>query len=510
MRKIEQLYFGPPGCGKTYTLMEVLRDLMVEDEIPPHQIGFCSFSRKAIQEARERAGSDLALTNKQTPHFRTLHSTCYHALKLNANQVMGSKDYKEIGRAMRHDLSFDADVDDSTGLTTTSNPYLRCIELARARQTDLEDEFRRMSNPNMYFSLLRQIDENIKIYKKENEKFDFADMLYLFAKGEGVPPEIDALIVDEAQDLTSLQWAVVRRLKQPAYRVYYAGDDDQAIHKWAGVEVSEFIDCTNSKVVLNQSYRVPRKVHSLAESIVCRIKDRYQKSWSPKEEEGSVSFNHSIWDLDLSQGSWTIMGRTNKLLQPIMKELSENGYLYEDSNGNTNISQSILTAKATWEDLVAGHAVNLNVIRELFEQMPKNNKILKRGAAVYLDTLDPEIPHTIDTLQQNDKFLATPNMPWFEVIKGVNNDTRAKFEAVLRREGSKGLSDPRIKVSTIHRMKGGEDDNIILLSDTSYAASKHGDIDDERRVFYTGVTRAKQNLHIIEPQTRVYFQELML
>jgi superfamily I DNA/RNA helicase len=204
------------------------------------------------------------------------------------------------------------------------------------------------------------------------------------------------------------------------------------------------------------------------------------------------------------------MGRTNKLLQPIMKELSENGYLYEDSNGNTNISQSILTAKATWEDLVAGHAVNLNVIRELFEQMPKNNKILKRGAAVYLDTLDPEIPHTIDTLQQNDKFLATPDMPWFEVIKGVNNDTRAKFEAVLRREGSKGLSDPRIKVSTIHRMKGGEDDNIILLSDTSYAASKHGDIDDERRVFYTGVTRAKQNLHIIEPQTRVYFQELML
>ncbi len=79
---------------------------------------------------------------------------------------MGSKDYKEIGRSMRHDLSFDADVDDSTGLTTTSNPYLRCIELSRARQTDLQDEFRRMSNPNMYFSLLRQIDENIKIYKK--------------------------------------------------------------------------------------------------------------------------------------------------------------------------------------------------------------------------------------------------------------------------------------------------------------------------------------------------------
>ncbi len=66
MRKIEQLYFGPPGCGKTYTLMEVLRDLMVEDEIPPHQIGFLFLTHvKQIQEARERAGSDLALTDKQ-------------------------------------------------------------------------------------------------------------------------------------------------------------------------------------------------------------------------------------------------------------------------------------------------------------------------------------------------------------------------------------------------------------------------------------------------------------
>ena len=510
MRKIEQLYFGPPGCGKTYTLMQVIRDLMGEDGIPPHQIAFCSFSRKSIQEARERAGSDLSLSKEETPHFRTLHSTCYHALGLSSSQVMGSEDYKEIGRGMHHNLNFDAEVDDSTGLTTTSNPYLRCIELSRARQTSLESEFKRINNPTMHWTLQEQIDANIKIYKQEKEKFDFADMLSLFAEGQGSAPEIEALIVDEAQDLTALQWAVVRRLKQTASRVFYAGDDDQAIHRWAGVEVSRFTGCTENKIVLDQSYRVPRKVHALAESIVCRIKNRYQKTWKPTDQDGNISFNLNVWDLNLDQGSWTIMGRTNRLLIPIMQELSENGYLYEDSNGNTNISQRILTAKVTWENLASGGQVDLNSIRSLYEQMPKNNKILKRGASSFLDTLDPEIPHTITTLQESDKFLATNNMPWFEVIKGVNDGTRAKFDAVLRREGSKGLSNPRIKVSTIHRMKGGEDDNIILLSDTSYAANKYGDIDDERRVFYTGVTRAKQKLHIIEPQTKTYFQELML
>ena len=57
-------------------------------------------------------------------------------------------------------------------------------------------------------------------------------------------------------------------------------------------------------------------------------------------------------------------------------------------------------------------------------------------------------------------------------------------------------------MSTIHGAKGGEADNVILFTDLSPAADEAFRIgnDDVHRVFYVAVTRAKQNLYIIEPE----------
>ena len=65
------------------------------------------------------------------------------------------------------------------------------------------------------------------------------------------------------------------------------------------------------------------------------------------------------------------------------------------------------------------------------------------------------------------------------------------------------VKNPRIKVSTIHSMKGGEADNILVVPDLSYAAHKEYQTNPatEHRVYYVAVTRAKQALHIMLPQT---------
>jgi superfamily I DNA/RNA helicase len=79
----------------------------------------------------------------------------------------------------------------------------------------------------------------------------------------------------------------------------------------------------------------------------------------------------------------------------------------------------------------------------------------------------------------------------------IGDMDRAYITALLRR-GEKFNATPRIKLSTIHGTKGGEADNVALLTDLSNSAME-GMSDDLHRVFYVGVTRAKQNLFIFEP-----------
>ena len=73
----------------------------------------------------------------------------------------------------------------------------------------------------------------------------------------------------------------------------------------------------------------------------------------------------------------------------------------------------------------------------------------------------------------------------------------------VRRAGEKSLTDkPRVKISTIHKAKGGEADNVLLLLGSTKAAIDRPDQDSEVRTFYVGITRAKKALHLVEPKTR--------
>ena len=126
-------------------------------------------------------------------------------------------------------------------------------------------------------------------------------------------PRLDVVIVDEAQDLSLIQWLMVEQLIRKADRAYIAGDDDQAIFNWAGADMGRLGKLQCKREILDKSYRIPGKVHTIAQKIITPIVDRVPKVWQPREEAGDDQYHRTRINPhnNFTAGTLLIVARTN-------------------------------------------------------------------------------------------------------------------------------------------------------------------------------------------------------
>lgn len=492
-----ELIYGPPGCGKTFFMIEKVKEALARG-VHPDKIGYVSFTVKAVEEAIARVAKEFGLTKKDCPYFKTLHALCFRMLGLTRNDVVNGEDYYNLGRllgmAFKEGSAIDLNDDWTMPGEVFDDPYLRMYDRARLRCVTLEQEFRETASYVMSFPVLTRTAGTWDNYKRAKGRLDFTDMLLQFlAIGEA--PRLELLIVDEAQDLTPLQWAVVRKLMERADEVYFAGDDDQAIHAWAGVDIQLFLNASENQHVLQQSFRLPRSVHALAEKVVKRIDVRKDKLWFPTDREGSVHFHMDRHTVPLDQGSWTIMARTNFQVNALAKEMREDGVFYS-RGAQRSVSTELATALDAWDRLKSGQTLSKDEAKALMKRLPKtgHKQALKTNAMAALETGDPEGRYSLGLLQADYGLLIEGG--GVEIFN-LSYDDEVYIRS-LQRRGTNLMEDPKVKISTIHKMKGGEDDNIMLLTDSTRACTTSPDQDNEHRTVYVGITRAKENLHVIE------------
>ena len=91
--------------------------------------------------------------------------------------------------------------------------------------------------------------------------------------------------------------------------------------------------------------------------------------------------------------------------------------------------------------------------------------------------------------------------PWDVAFDKVGNKDKEFLRAIELRNESLTI-EPTINLSTIHGAKGGEADNVMMLTDLSRKSQEamEKDSDDECRVFYVAATRVRNSLHIVQPQ----------
>lgn len=494
--------FGPPGTGKTTKLLNMV-DQALSDGINPQEIAFFAFTRKAASEAKERAAERFGL-NPDTDlfYFRTLHSLTYKLLNLREKDLMQAAHFKELSERIGFQLNTIKQVEVEDGKSgITEHPILSIINLARLKKTPLRTEYNASSIESTWEQVM-YVSECYSTYKATNRLLDYTDMLKLFVQDyDRICPKFKLAFLDESQDLSPLQWDIAHAIDKKSERMYCAGDDDQAIYRWAGADVDHFINLPGGNEVLSQSYRIPRSVHRLAETIVSRIHHRFPKQYKPKTEEGTVRRISDVRQLDMSEGSWLVMAQANYMLTDLAYELKSMGYLFE-RNGSRSISTSLSTAVNSWERVRNGGLIHVASARTMYKYMTGNGVKVLRGKKKIVGEEDNLI--TFETLVENHGLLATKDMPWFEALDQIPPADRIYITALLR-TGEKFNAVPRIRLSTIHGTKGGEAENVVIFTDLTRAALNTGG-DDLHRVFYVGITRTMQNLFIVEPEdfTRAY------
>jgi len=483
---------GPPGTGKTYRLVNFhldneLNKLKTESQ----KILYISFSNAATQEARKRInelypGSEVIVS--------TMHSFGTSMLKMDTRtQLLEGKAWNSFKNysGICKDLNFE-NVQINNGFREYKNHYMKIIEYHRNKLVSIEDaaiELDLIDFVNM--PLCKQILQDLNDYKRDYNMYEFSDMISKFIEKD-MCPSLDAVFLDEAQDLSPLQWKMFFYIESRCKRSYIAGDDDQAIYSFQGASPEIFINLQGTLDPQVISRRVPRSVHRVAMSILDNLDIRRDKEWVPRDAEGSVIEDHNLEDIDFSSGEWMILTRTNEQMRYISEFLETTGYRF-DCKYNDLLPPSLIQAIKIWRRLNEGFAVTGEEAKKVYEFLNVKQQHLKYGFSSG-NSLDEVELVTLEELKTSHGLLVAGSWDLFTISKDQKN-----YIAGLIKNGDDLSKPSRIKVSTIHSVKGEESENVILFTDLEPVIyrSARKDKDTEHRLYFVGVTRTKENLYIM-------------
>jgi DNA helicase-2/ATP-dependent DNA helicase PcrA len=472
---------GPPGTGKTTKLLKYVQTFL-KLGTPIERIGYFAFTKKAATEAKERMLKLFPQYGyRDLKHFQTLHSLAFTSLGMKKDNVMQSEHYEEIGKTIGVQVSVYKGGEEETGYIDSDSEYFNLINIARIKDVSTKDEYDTdLYSDDMDYNLVEIIEAELNNYKKSFALYDFTDMIEKFI-GSELCPKFDVVFIDEAQDLSPIQWKMYDIIKQNTKIMILAGDDDQAIYGWAGADVQRFQEEPAKEKILPQSYRVPIRVQQVADSIISQIDTRIMKLWNPRNEEGHCEEVYDLDEVDLTQGKWLVLARTNYRLIKMKPYLMERG-IYFEYKERKSFSAKLWKAIRDFSRWTSGAQLTAPEIKDIF------------------DYTGHEFVGEEHLSYDCEYFDIDSNDTWYELF---NADPEQVLYIRQMLSNKEKLSEgARVKLSTIHSAKGGEADNVLLILDNTEkireAIEKSPEkADEEHRVWYVGVTRTKQNLYIM-------------
>lgn len=522
-----ELILGPPGTGKTTRLLREIGDL-VDEGFDLREIGFASFTKRAIHEAVTRGGDALNCGEDELPWFKTLHSAFTAACGIKS--FVDGKALKEFRELHGYDLGDEAVADASENgrfvlPSGRADDGLRAVvDYARNKLVSIDRAMiETRSRENVKH--VRAFDEAYRAWMRTTGRWDYTGVIEE-AAARGVSIPVRALIVDEAQDLSPLQARALAASIKRAEVVIVAGDDDQAIFGFQGADhrwIGSLAHAPGWRAeVLSQSWRVPRSVHGLAARIIRNNRLRLEKVYNPRDAEGEVQRNveRVVEMLEQGEGTSAFLGRHRALTEDVAHALydrAEVAYRVVRGKGPdpyrlTNMATAVKTMAA----MMAGEAVARVDLIKLLDFVPSRPKDRPSvlPASFKKNALGKMQESAITPAMAEDLGLGL--LVTRARTEGITSQFTLQATAADRRwfgsmwERHRCIPEPKVTLSTIHSTKGGEWDNVFIdpahFRPVEQALTGQAEESEaERRVAYVAATRAKARLYIARPSAGAKF-----
>ena len=538
----EHRVIGPPGTGKTTFLAR--QSKRAAQRFGGEEVVVASLTRAAAEEV---AGRDTGIPKE---NVGTLHSHAFRALEYP--KVAESKD--GIGRWNEHISSKapnlqinsrytvdpeNAPLEGGPTVATDGERLLMEVNVLRQRRAPIE------LSRQAVRAFAREWDE----WKHKAGMIDFTDMIELALDDVDVLPQMPKVfMLDEAQDLSALEFALARKWGEQADQLVVVGDPFQNLYEWRGSDPDAFFDSeVETEHVLAQSYRVPVAVHAYAVEWAKPLTPEGHEfpAYEPRDEEGRVTVADEVtWEApddlvrlvqrDVDEGRTVmVLASCGYMLEPFQRALKAAGMPfhnpYRPTHGGWNPLRGARPLRCflrpdprTWGE--EARMWNWDDLRRWTDPLTARG-VLTRGSKTFIeakchedqfgnsqsDTI-PSFGNTFELFEEDvHEQVFEMDVDWWQKHLRARHAPRMVYplEVYRRRGGAALLEEARITVGTIHSVKGGEADSVYVFPDLSGQGYWHDWRKPQRRgriirQFYVAFTRAREKLTLCKNASAEY------
>ena len=497
------------GTGKTRALTHRFAYLVNDLGILPGNILCVTFSNKAANEMRQRIRRVTG--DNDTGYICTFHSFCVSVLQ---------EDSHAVGYPQSFLVLDNADIDAMLQVIYEERKItLREKTFGKAR--DMIEMLKTVQRPDYYVDLIslplaelkqkyldaRSVDDIIFYgYLYQQKKcfgLDYNDLiiitLHIFDHFPDIAlkwqQRLEYVMIDEFQDIDALQIALMEKLVEYHRNLFVVGDPDQTIYTWRGADVRYLLDFADAHegcktILMTENYRSTQHVVAFANAFVKGIHNRMKQTpiLSMSKDEGTVVVTHHA---------------SHIMFQRVVSDL-----LRQRNSGTISVLTHTNEEAVILVALLRRHGLRSKLIQSMdgfrFWNMAEVRLFLKY---IERDTHTPIVTDEVWNEAKRKTFQAyatSSSLPYlkrcielFEKINKAKYLTDFKelvFESTT--EDFCDTSDADVVVSTIHKSKGCEFDDVYMLVSQPQHVT-----DSEMRSYYVGMTRARKRLFIYTNST---------